>query len=176
MEGSIETDIAVTNRCIIRHLEDGDAAFVLHLANTPGWLRYIGDRNLKTVSDALTYIQNAYMSSYAANGYGMYMVESKVGNQPIGLCGLVKREEFDKPDLGFALDPAYEGQGYGFETSEAVLSFAKQNLGISSLLAFTTLDNTRSIALLKRLGFVYDRIVEYRGDEVMLFFYNHGGH
>ena len=46
-----------TQRLCIREVTIEDAAFILELFNTPDWLRFIGDRQIHTLSDAEKYIQ-----------------------------------------------------------------------------------------------------------------------
>ena len=44
--------VAETSRLIISQFTIDDAPFYLELLNTPKWIKYIGDRNLKTIEDA----------------------------------------------------------------------------------------------------------------------------
>ncbi|MEO8086158.1 MAG: GNAT family N-acetyltransferase, partial [Bacteroidota bacterium] len=101
--------IAETAQLIIREFTTGDTSFIIELVNTPSWIRYIGERNIKTDEDALAYLEKGPMKSYAENGFGLYCVELKLVNVPIGMCGLIKRATLEDVDVGFAFLPAYEG-------------------------------------------------------------------
>ncbi|MBL7962195.1 GNAT family N-acetyltransferase, partial [bacterium] len=112
--------ILETSRLTIRELNSDDAEFILKLVNTPTWLKFIGDRGVKNLDDAKKYIENGPVKSYADNGFGLYLMELKIGKAPIGMCGLIKRDFLPDPDIGFALMPEFEGKGYGYESASAV--------------------------------------------------------
>ena len=116
--------IAETSRLRIREAVEGDAHFVNELLNSPGFLRYIGDRGVRSDEDALAYIRKNYHGSYLTNGFGLNIVELKSDATPVGVCGLVKRDSLPEPDLGFAFLPAFEGLGYGTESASVVLADA----------------------------------------------------
>src|SRR5687767_3229567 len=113
--------ILETERLRLREFTLNDTAFIIELLNSPGWLKYIGERNVKTEEQAINYLQNGPMKSYLENGYGLSMVEKKVDDTPIGMCGIIRRETLDNPDIGFAFLPGYEAQGHGYEIASAVL-------------------------------------------------------
>jgi RimJ/RimL family protein N-acetyltransferase len=103
-----------TDRLNLSELTQEDAAFMLELLNSPGWLKYIGDRGVRSLEDAANYILGRIVPSYRKNNFGFYLVKLKDGNVPIGICGLVKREGLEHIDIGFAFLPGYEGMGYGY--------------------------------------------------------------
>ena len=142
-----------SNRIYLREAEETDTAFFIELMNMPGWIKHIGDRNIKTDADALGYIKKSLLSSYKINGFGLYIMCLNDSHKPIGLCGLVKRDTLELPDLGFGVLPAYEGKGYVREGSEITLEFAKNDLKMDTVLAITNPTNERSQKLLERLGF-----------------------
>ena len=143
--------ILSTERLVLRELENNDAEFILELLNTDSWLRYIGDRNVKSISDAINYIESGPRKSYQEHGFGLYLIELK-DSTPIGLCGLLQREYLDNPDIGFALMPKSEGKGFAYEAVSATLAFARNNLSLKKILAITNLENAKSINLLKKIG------------------------
>ncbi len=81
--------IISTSRLELLEICEADAAFILELFNTPSWLKYIGDRNLRTEEDAKNYIINRLMPSYKTFGFGFYLTRLKEGDIPIGICGIV---------------------------------------------------------------------------------------
>lgn len=147
-----------TDRLVIRRMTPSmvDANFMLQLLNDPSWLRFIGDRNVRTIDDAKRYITGGPLSMYARLGYGMCIVEHREANCPIGICGLVKRDYLDAPDLGFAFLPQYWGSGFAFEAASATLDHGIHVLQMSRILATTRIDNQASQALLKKLGFQFE--------------------
>ena len=80
-------------------------------------------------------------------------MELKAPRTPIGICGILKRDELPEPDIGFAFLPAYWSQGYALESATAVRDYARDGLGLPRLLAIVSPSNASSIRLLERLGF-----------------------
>ena len=154
-----------TERTSLRHLALDDAPFILELLNDPGWIRYIGDRGVRTVEAAAAYLESRMLVQYAQHGFGLWMVESREDAAPMGICGLVRRDTLPEPDLGFAFMPAYRGQGYAHEAALAVRDYATGALGIRRLLAITSPVNAASARLLQRLGFVAEGEMPWAGDE-----------
>jgi len=163
--------ILETERLILRHLAPDDAPFILELLNDPGWLRYIGDRGVRTLQQAVDYIETVPMAMYANLGFGLYLTARRDTREPIGMCGLLKRDALDDVDIGFAFLQRYQGQGYGFEAASAVLEYARTALGLQRVVAIATRDNERSAGLLEKLGFRFERMVTFPGDgdELRLF-------
>jgi RimJ/RimL family protein N-acetyltransferase len=149
--------ILETERLILREITADDAEFTIRLLNSPSFLRYIGDRGVRSEDDAREFIETRYRKSYHDNGYGLYIVESKDDRLPVGICGFVKRETLPRPDIGFAFLPEYERKGYGFESASAVMDLGRRTLGFDEVLAITTVDNDASGRLLAKLGFTFDR-------------------
>lgn len=153
-----------TTRLYLRPYLMEDAPFLLELLNSPSWLKYIGDRGVRTKKEAEKYIREKILKQYEEHGLGMLAVMEKQSKKIIGSCGLVKRDHLPHADLGFAFLPEYEGKGYGFESSDAVFDFAKNELKLNRLLAITLEMNYPSIGLLKKLGFKFEKNIKFSGD------------
>ena len=160
-----------TNRLLIKKFSVDDAPFILELLNTSSWLAFIGDRGIKTLADARQYILNGPLKSYNQNGYGAYLISLKETNVSIGMCGLFKREFLDNPDIGFALLPQYAGNGYGYESAKAVLTYARIDLGLPCVMGITKPTNQASIRLLEKLGLqaAEPPYIVLNGEENLLF-------
>jgi [ribosomal protein S5]-alanine N-acetyltransferase len=160
-----------TARLRLRELAAGDAPFVLALLNEPSFIQYIGDRAVRTLEEARTYIASGPVASYAQHGFGLYLVELAADGAPIGICGILRREALPDPDLGFAFVPAYWKQGYAFEAAGAIQAHAHVTLGIRRLLAVTNPSNEPSIRLLEKLGFRFEGMTQLTdgGAELKLF-------
>jgi len=163
-----------TDRLVLRKLSVDDAEFILELVNEPSWLRFIGDKGVRTIDDARNYILRGPIASYERFGFGLYSTELKDSGIPIGICGLVKREALENPDIGFAFLPKFWGKGYAYESASAVLGFAKDDLGLTRILAITTPDNYSSIKLLEKVGMCFKELVRFSetGEELKLFALN----
>jgi len=152
--------IVETERLILRRLHADDAPFILTLVNDPGWLRYIGDKNVHSLDDARRYLEEGPLDMYRRLGFGLYGIELKQDGSLVGLCGLLKRDMLDDVDLGFALLPEHRGWGYAAEAAAAVLAQARAAHGTKRVLAIATPDNRDSARLLERLGFAFERTFE----------------
>ncbi len=157
-----------TDRLFLRQLSTEDAEFILELVNEPSWLRFIGDKGVRTIDDACKYILQGPVASYERFGFGLYLTELKDSGKPIGICGLVKRESLADPDIGFAFLPGFWGKGYAFESAAAVLGFAKSAFGLNRILAITAPDNHSSIRLLAKLGLSFEQMVRFSEDNAEL--------
>ena len=160
-----------TERLILRPFTVDDAEFILTLLNEPSFLRYIGDKKVRDLEGAREYILNGPVASYERHGFGLGLVELKESNTPIGMCGLLKRDELPDPDIGFAFVPEFWRKGFAFEAATAVLRDARERLRVERVVAITSLDNDASIKLLERLGFRFERVTRLAPDreQVRLF-------
>jgi RimJ/RimL family protein N-acetyltransferase len=153
-----------TERLCLRPFTIDDAQFILTLLNEPSFLRYIGDKQVRNLEDARQYILNGPVASYERNGFGLCLAELRESHTPIGMCGLIKREELPDPDIGFALLPDFVNKGLAFEAAAAVLQDARERLRLQRILAITTPDNEASIKLLQRLGFRFEGLIKLSAD------------
>ena len=160
-----------TERLLLRRLTVDDAEFILELLNQPSFLRYIGDKGVRNTEDAIRYIQTGPVASYERFGFGLYLVELKESGIAIGMCGLIKRDSLPNVDVGFAFLPDYWSRGYAFEAASAVMKYGREKLGLSRIVAITSIDNVASINLLEKVGLKFERLVKLDEDqaEVKLF-------
>jgi len=156
--------LLTTQRLDLRHLAACDAAFMLDLLNDPSFIANIGDRGVRTVADATRFIQDRMIPSYARYGYGLYLVELRATGAAMGICGLVRRDYLDDPDIGFAFLPQFRGEGYARESATAVSVHAFEALRLPRLLAITSLHNTRSMHLLEKIGLRFERMITPPGE------------
>ncbi len=164
------TYILQTERLRLRQFNVDDCEFIIRLLNSEGWIKYIGDRNVKTKEQAQNYLENGPLKSYEQNGFGLSMVETKDGSA-IGMCGLIKRDYLEHSDIGFAFLPEYSSMGYGYEIASAVIVHARNDLSMTTILAITVPNNVKSIGLLEKMGlrFVKSFRTEPDAEELMLY-------
>ena len=148
-----------TDRLALRPLAVEDDAFMLQLLNEPSFLRFIGDRGVRTPEAARRYIQTGPVASYQSRGFGLLLATLKEGRIPIGICGLLKRDSLKDVDLGFAFLPTFWSKGYAFESASAVIADGRATLGLHRIVAVTNPDNESSITLLGKLGFRFEHLV-----------------
>ena len=149
-----------TDRHTIRLLEESDSHFILELLNTEGWLRYIGNRNINSELDALSYISRINENPNAV----YWVIVLKENQTAIGLVTLIQRDYLEFRDIGFALLPAYSNQGHTYEATKAVLAHLNE-----SIAAITLSENKASIKLIERLGFKFDKIIERENEKLSLY-------
>jgi RimJ/RimL family protein N-acetyltransferase len=154
----------VTDRLTLRELALPDAPFIRRLLNEPSFLRFIGDRGVRSEADAVNYLLRGPMASYARHGHGLLRVGLRDDDSPVGICGLVQRDTLPLPDIGFAFLPEHWSRGFAFEAAEAALHHGRDQLGLAAVLAIVSPGNDRSVALLERLGLRFEREVALGDD------------
>ena len=160
-----------TERLFLRPTDLSDAEYQYALMNTPKWIQYIGDRNIRSVEDAGAYITNNIQSQFARLGYGNYTMVRKSDQERVGNCGLYDREGVDGMDLGFALLPEFEGNGYAFEGARCIRDAAFREFDLPIINAITTRENIASQRLLSKLGFDFKQELLLPGDDEAVLLY-----
>ncbi|HEY5862773.1 MAG TPA: GNAT family N-acetyltransferase, partial [Casimicrobiaceae bacterium] len=141
-----------TARLFFTRFVPDDAPFVVRLVTDPDWIRYIGDRGVRTDDDARGYLERGPIAMYARHGFGLWRVARREDGLPVGMCGLIKRDTLPDVDVGFAFLPAYRGLGYAAEAAAATLALASERYGLRRVVAIASPDNVRSLRLLEKLG------------------------
>ena len=161
-----------TDRLFLKPTTSADAEFIFELVNTPKWLANIGDRNVKSIEAAKAYIKEKMTPQLEKLGYGNYTLIRKVDNIKIGTCGLYDREGLEGIDIGFALLPAYENLGYGYESAAKLLEIGIKEFHIKRISAITTKENIASQKLIEKLGLKYVNTIRIPNDEEELLLYS----
>lgn len=157
-----------TSRLSLGDLSIADAAFIQELVNTPGWLQFIGNRNVNNIEDAICYIEKIL-----ANPNVSYRVARlKDDGTAVGVVTLIQRDYLAYPDIGFAFLPAFTGKGYAFEATETILKGLTQQH--PNLFAITIKENDKSIKLLESLGFTFSSSIQNEGETLELFSLGNG--
>jgi len=154
-----------SDRLFLRELTLGDAAFVVELLNDPAFLRFIGDRGVRTEEDARAYLEKGPLASYASHGFGLYAVLTRDSPEVAGICGLLRRDWLPEADVGFAYLPRFRGRGYAVEAARAVLDDAAARLRVGRVAAIVSPENERSVRVLAKLGFRYERDARPPGEK-----------
>ena len=163
-------DTLTTERLTLRLPRPSDSVFLVRLMNDPDWLRFIGDRGVRTAADAEAYIEDKLLASFRLNGFGLWVVELRDDARAVGICGLLKRPTLEHVDVGFAFLPEGRGLGYGFEAAQRALDYAATELGLSRVVAITVPANVASSRLLQRLGLRYDHtMASDAGEELLVY-------
>lgn len=159
--------LASTERLTLRCLVPGDAPFILRLLNDPGFLEHIGDKGVRTLQDAVRYLEDGPIAMYAQHGHGLYGVALRETAELIGISGLLRRDEYEDIDLGYAFLPEHRGGGYASEAGAAVLRIASEVIGVKKVIALVSPANAASIRVLEKLGFGPSAIPPAKPDTVV---------
>lgn len=158
--------ILETERLILDELQSGrNELFIFQLLNEPGFLENIGDREIYDLEAARGYIEDRVGSSYRENGFGLWRVVSRETGESLGLCGLVKREGLEFPDVGYAFLESAWSKGYAQEAAAATIAHARDVLGLKALAAITKPENKASIRVLEKVGFQFQRMIDLPGHD-----------
>lgn len=160
-----------TERLIMKLADLDDADFFLELYNMPSFIKYIGDRNLRTKEDAEDYIKNRFFPQIEKLGFGNYVVILKENQTKIGAVGIFEREGLDVVDIGFSFLEKYEGKGYAYESANRLKEVAAIDFGVKKLSAITTKDNFSSQKLIEKLGLKFQKIITIPNDDAELMYY-----
>ena len=166
--GASFVTVIETERLLLRQLAIEDAGFILELLNEPSFIRNIGDRGVRTIEGANSYILNGPVASYAKNGFGLYLVKLKETDESIGMCGLIKRDTLDDVDIGYAFLPKFWSKGYAVESAQAVKEYAKNTIGLDRLVAIVDPENEGSIRVLEKIGLQFEKMVRLSEDDIDL--------
>ena len=166
-----ETVFYKTQRLLIRPTSIEDAPFIFKILNSPKWIQYIGDRNVKTEKEAADYIKLKMLPQFEKLGYSNNTIIRKHDNVKIGTCGLYNREGIDGVDIGFAFLPEYEKQGYAYESAKKVMEIGVRSFGLNKINAITTQENKASQKLIEKLGLKYVKKITIPNDTEELLLY-----
>lgn len=154
-----------TERLTIVPITRSDGSFMLELVNSSSWLQYIGDRNINDEQAANTYIDSIRSNT----NYHYHVIRLKERKYPIGLVTFILRKEQRFPDIGYALLPKYEKQGYAFEAVNKYLHEILSEPQFDKVIAITLSNNHNSIRLLKRVGLSFEYNFEEDGKQLSLY-------
>ncbi len=161
---TIQGKILETERLVLRKLTLDDAQFIFELVNEVAFIQNIGDKNVHDLDDAREYLTKGPLASYDQHGFGLFLVIRKEDLAPIGMCGIIQREEFDFPDVGFAFKSIYWRRGYASEAAAATLAWGYEEAGLAKIIAITSATNDASAAVLEKIGLRFEGMVEFNGN------------
>ncbi len=148
-------DIMTTERTAIREITEEDLPELFELYEGEGITDYM--EPLFPYEDELEYTKSYRKYMYGYYGYGIWLVTDPEGEHVIGRAGfhitLIKEEPYF--EMGYVIGTPYQGQGYATEVCSALLEYAKEELEQEEVHCFIEEGNTKSIGLVKKLGFTH---------------------
>jgi ribosomal-protein-alanine N-acetyltransferase len=160
-----------TERLLLKPISTEDSDLIFELYNSPTFIKFIGDRNIKTLDDAVNYIKNRFLPQMEKLGFGNYLILRKSDDKKIGAIGIFERDGLDVHDIGFSFLEEFQGKGYGYEAAKKLLEIAFSEFGCSKISAITTKENIASQKLIEKIGLKYLKMVKLPDDEVELLYY-----
>ena len=148
-----------TSRLQMDTLVSSDQSFILELLNTDGFIKFIGDRQVRSSWDADAYVKKIMGDPHIT----YWIVRLKEDTRAMGIVSLIKRDYLPYHDIGFAFLPRFEKKGYALEAATAVLAKFLDAYPESRILANPIPENVKSIQLLTRLGLTFEREMEVEG-------------
>ena len=99
------------------------------------------------------YLKEYIDKQYRFYEYGIWTIEDRTTGEYVGRAGISNREGYEEAELGYVIKESYRGKGYAKEVTKAIIDYAKEQLEMKDMIAFTLEENTASVRLLKSLGF-----------------------
>ncbi|MDB5463157.1 MAG: family N-acetyltransferase [Phenylobacterium sp.] len=156
--------ILETERLALNELTEQDAPFIVELLLSRGFKENIGDRGVRDLEGARGYIERT-RAGYAANGFGLWRADVKATGEAAGICGLVKRDGLEHPDVGYAFLERFWGRGYASESAAAALAYGRETAGLKTIVAIVQPSNAGSIAVLRRIGMTFAGMIQLPGHD-----------
>ena len=148
-----------TERLCLRPLVAGDAeayAAVRCHPQVAKWLPPVAGEPVEAVRGTIGRFAAAWQERRYAP-WGVFLEGRLVGHG-----GLNFVPEFDATEVLWALHPDAWGHGYATEVARAALAYGFGTLKLDLIFAITLPDNLASQAVMKRLGLIYRRRVDYK--------------
>ncbi|REC56713.1 N-acetyltransferase [Chryseobacterium piscium] len=166
-----ENNCYETERLLIRPVAVDDTDIIFQLYNMPNFIKFIGNKNINSLSDAENYIKSKFLPQIEKRGFGNYILVLKEGNQKIGSVGIFEREGLDVVDIGFSVLEKFEGKGLMFEAAQKVKSIGMEEFGLNKISAITSKDNFSSQKLIERIGLKFQKYVTLPNEDEELMYY-----
>lgn len=99
---------------------------------------------------------------FARDGFGLLPVVRRADGVTLGMCGMHRHRWYpDDVEIGWRFARHAWGHGYATEAAGAWLQRAFTELGLPRVISITTPANTRSIAVMRRLGMTPDHTARH---------------
>jgi ribosomal-protein-alanine N-acetyltransferase len=154
-----------TTRLNLKEVTVADSEFILELVNTYSWIRFIGDRKVRSEEEAKVFIQKINDNPNLT----YWVISRKSDSQPVGIISFAKRDYLEHHDIGFALLPQYEHLGFAYEAASHALQIESRKRRHKRILAITKSDNQKSIQLLEKLGLRFKEEIVKDSEQLLVY-------
>jgi RimJ/RimL family protein N-acetyltransferase len=142
-----------TERLILRGWRDADLDAFAALSADPVVMEHFPSTHSRAESERLV---GAFRDGWAANGFGIWVVERVADRAMLGFTGLSRPTFMPVVEVGWRFARHAWGFGYATEAARAALSFGFETLGLEEIVSFTATTNVRSQRVMERLGMTHD--------------------
>ncbi|MFG1701657.1 GNAT family N-acetyltransferase [Nonomuraea sp. M3C6] len=146
-----------TERLIMRRWRDEDREPFAAMNADPEVMEHFPALLTREQSDAMV---DTIEQQFDRLGYSWWALEVRESGQFIGFTGLAL-QTFDLPflpavEVGWRLARPAWGHGYAIEAAREAVRYAFEEAGLDDIISMTAMRNTRSQAVMKRLGMTRD--------------------
>lgn len=156
-----------TERLELAPWGEDDIASLRALATDPEVVRYISG-GVPWPEERIQEFLERQRRLYAEHGYCMWRL-SAGGGEAIGFCGIQPLAETGDIEIGWWLSKEYWGRGLATEAARCALSDAFERVGLHRVVAIAMEENRASTRIMEKLGMRYEKRIEHRGVEVVLY-------
>ena len=157
-----------TDRLRFRRYVESDVEFVRELFDDAYAERFYPE--MGTTEQASRWI-GWNLSSYREYGFGLWVVENRETDAPVGDCGLTMQPVGQDllPEVGYHLIERERGRGFAVEAARACVRFALDVLGVPSVCSIVDPENTASIQVAASVHDVRETFTNGAGHARVLF-------
>ncbi|AYL96283.1 GNAT family N-acetyltransferase [Mucilaginibacter celer] len=148
--------VLTTERLILRRFTHNDAADLFEMRSNEEVMKYIARPICKTIDDAVALI-DVIDKLLDGNDGITWCICLKNSDKYIGSIGFWRIEKHNhRAEIGYLLNPAYQGHGLMQEAVEVTIRYAFNDLGLHSIQANVEPENIASINLLLKNNFAQE--------------------
>ena len=139
--------------CRFRQMNSGDAICIYEINSDRDTQLYTRLLRQQTLEDIVSWLD--YYPHYQRHGFGLWAIEHKESNKLAGLCGLRVRKDLEnRIDLSYRLHPEFRGEGIASAAVKTCVKWGFETLQLKDILAQVHVENTISLHILAKNGFV----------------------
>ncbi len=155
-----------TERLIVREWEDKDYKDLFEYASNKEVTKFLVYKTYESVEEAKSRIASLKEKYKTENRYGDFAIELKDEKKVIGSISITFKTSKAGGiiELGWTLNPSYQGKGYMTECIKGMFKYIKLNKLAKRIIARCDTENTKSEAVMKRCGMTFEGIARKAGD------------
>ena len=117
-----------------------------------------------------------YSGHWALLGYGYWVLEERATGAYVGEIGFADYHRDivppldGRPEMGWGLKTSVHGKGYATEALQAIAAWGDAHFGGKETSAIIAPENTASIRLAEKIGFVRKLETTYKGEPTLVFY------